>query len=248
MAKRAIRIEELTYQQPDNLVMIRSEDVRLALKQMVTKNPFVLNYAEGNLIAGVFEFFVTRFNKDHLVGDIDLSRPMRLSFIGRLEFLAMAGLQVHMLNRLVFLYNRNMYIGHNFVYMMNSYFYLDRFDEYVEASIVNSTRDSTFKGARAMQLPFKEAVERHIVSTYGNRLQLGLTLADIFREDKALYQAINSYKKRFGLTPFDLPSVRDIAAERFQRVVDEGMKNASRRDRDAAHRIARRITRRLDPT
>lgn len=103
-----------------------------------------------------------------------------------------------------------------------------------------------FPGARKMKLPFKEAVEQFLLSKYSKRIGKGLTRAEIRRDDPKLYMAIKDYQKQFGNLPFDIPSVRQIAEERFQRVVQLGLKNAPRRDRDAANRMTRRISRQLE--
>jgi hypothetical protein len=108
-------------------------------------------------------------------------------------------------------------------------------------------RKKEFPGARKMQLPFKEAVEKYVVQKYNGRIGKGLTKADIFRDDKKLYIAFDNYEKQFGHSPFNIPSVRDLARERFERVVNAGLDNVSRRDRDAAHKMARRIDRKLAP-
>jgi uncharacterized protein affecting Mg2+/Co2+ transport len=100
----------------------------------------------------------------------------------------------------------------------------------------------TFPGARKMGLPFKEAVEEYLRVKYGARIGKDLTRADIFRDgDNKLYEAIDNYKRQFGRIPFDIPSVQDIAQERLQRAALMG-KDASRLDRKAALKLAKRLT------
>lgn len=108
---------------------------------------------------------------------------------------------------------------------------------------------ASWKGARAMGLPFKDALELFLEQNYRDALEAGsLTKRDILHADKALYQAIGDYEKSWTL-PYKIPSVREAAMERFARVVEQGIENAPRRDRDAAHRIARRLSaRKSKPT
>lgn len=102
-----------------------------------------------------------------------------------------------------------------------------------------------FPGARIMALPFRTAVETFLRKHYGARIEDGsLCLADL-RRDKRLSQAIKSYKERFKVAPLNIPSNRDIALERFNRVIRVGLKNADRRDRDAANRIVARLDKKL---
>jgi hypothetical protein len=107
------------------------------------------------------------------------------------------------------------------------------------ALAVDTSKD--FPGARGMGLSFKQAVEKFVRLKYGRRVGKDLTKADIFRDDKKLYAAIDHYERQCGHAPFDIPSVRDLAHERFERVLAQGMKNVSRRDRDAAHKMAKRL-------
>jgi hypothetical protein len=103
-----------------------------------------------------------------------------------------------------------------------------------------------FPGARRMGLSFKDAVEQFTLVKYGHRMDDALTKADIFRDDKKLYVAFDNYEKQIGHTPFNIPSTRTLARERFERVVSVGLESAPRRDRDAAHKMAKRIVRKLD--
>jgi hypothetical protein len=95
-----------------------------------------------------------------------------------------------------------------------------------------------------MKLPLKDAVEKFITFKYADRVGNGLTKADILSDDKKLYEAIKNYEKKWVL-PFDIPSVRALARERFNHVVSVGLDNAPRRDRDAAHKMAKRAAKKL---
>jgi hypothetical protein len=114
------------------------------------------------------------------------------------------------------------------------------FEQEPHNDMIRTLKFNKFPGARAMKLPFKEAVETFISFKYGARIGPELTRADIFREDEKLYIAIKNYERDYGPIPFDIPSIRTLARERFDHVVSVGIENAPRRDRDAAHRLIKR--------
>ena len=112
----------------------------------------------------------------------------------------------------------------------------------IEDTKLNS-RSRGFSGARAMGVSFKQAVEDYLLEHYKEEIDCGTLCMSNLRHDPNLYQAVTSYKKRFRKAPFGILSIRDKAIDRFNRVVELGYKNAERRDRDAANKMAKRITR-----
>jgi hypothetical protein len=133
-------------------------------------------------------------------------------------------------------YNGNV-VPHNFNFCFASIIYTK---ETMTAAIAKTY--TAFPGARKMGLPFKAAVEKYLQLKYGARVGRDLTKAEIFNDDRKLYQAMDNYRKQFGKVPFDIPSVQDIARDRLEHVARVGVENASRLDRKAAHKLARRLT------
>jgi hypothetical protein len=107
--------------------------------------------------------------------------------------------------------------------------------------VKDSTRVPEFKGARREGKSFKQAVEDFLLEHYREAVVNGsLTMADL-RSNPSIAIAVKTYKERFGNAPFGIRSRREIAQERFARVLKVGYKKADRRDRDAANRLVNRI-------
>ena len=98
-----------------------------------------------------------------------------------------------------------------------------------------------FPGARKLGVPFKEAVELYLSIRYSDALRAGtLTRPQIYAADKKLYRAIADYEKVAEL-PFDIPSVRDVARDRFQYFVEHGLEGASRAARLSINKMTKRL-------
>ncbi len=100
-----------------------------------------------------------------------------------------------------------------------------------------------------MGLPLKDAVERFLTLKYSERIKSGsLTKADIWREDKRLYEAMKDYKKTYGELPFDIPSERDIVQRDLQQFFKMGVESLTPRQRLSVRKKHRRIRKPPDRT
>ena len=93
-----------------------------------------------------------------------------------------------------------------------------------------------------MGLPFKEAVENFLALKYADRIKKGLTRAEIWREDKRLYRAIDKYQRDYGGLPFDIPSERDLVQRNLEQLYQEGVQSLTPRQRLSLSRLHRRIS------
>ena len=110
-------------------------------------------------------------------------------------------------------------------------------------------RIGKFPGARKMGLPLKDAVERFLTLKYSERIKSGsLTKADIWREDKRLYEAMKDYKKTYGELPFDIPSERDIVQRDLQQFFKMGVESLTPRQRLSVRKKHRQIRKPPDRT
>lgn len=101
----------------------------------------------------------------------------------------------------------------------------------------------TYPSARALSLPFKQAVECYLRHKYPDEIKRKtLTKERILGDDPALYKAVGNYHARFGRSPFGIPSRRDIAMGNLQRAARSGLKHLSPVQRRSVLNLVRRLT------